>query len=112
MPSATPRWRPSRSALRGRLRATDLLARVGGDEFAVLLRATSGGPARVLADALAVEVRATTLGPGLPAIALDASIGVADFGTPPLPSAHELLALADAAMYEAKRGGGAERRRA
>jgi diguanylate cyclase (GGDEF)-like protein/PAS domain S-box-containing protein len=96
-------------ALRRRLRATDLLARVGGDEFAVLLRATTGGPARALADALECEVRATRLGEGLPEIALDASIGVADFSPPALPTVSELLDGADAAMYAAKRGR-AERR--
>jgi diguanylate cyclase (GGDEF)-like protein/PAS domain S-box-containing protein len=96
-------------ALRRRLRATDLLARVGGDEFAVLLRATSGGPARTLADALQEEVRATRLQEGLPEVALDASIGVADFGEPPLPTVRELLDSADAAMYAAKRAR-AERR--
>ncbi len=93
-------------SLRGRLRATDLLARVGGDEFAVLLRATTGAPARALADALVREVRATTLEPGLPAIALDASIGVADFGPVALPTVRALLEEADAAMYTAKRAGG------
>ena len=96
-------------SLSRRLRATDLLARVGGDEFAVLLRATSGGPARALADALIGEVRATRLEPGLPQIALDASIGVADFGPPTLPSVRELLDSADAAMYAAKRAGSRRR---
>ena len=93
-------------ALRRRLRATDMLARVGGDEFAVLLRATSGEPARRLADVLVREVSTTTLEAGLPPIALAASIGVADFGTPPLPTVRALLACADAAMYAAKRSGG------
>jgi diguanylate cyclase (GGDEF)-like protein/PAS domain S-box-containing protein len=96
-------------ALLERVRATDLLARVGGDEFAVLLRATSGTAARVLADALRGAVRATTLDADFPAVALDASIGVADFGAAPLPSALELLASADDAMYAAKRGGGEHR---
>ena len=93
--------------LRDRLRSTDLLGRVGGDEFAVLLRATSGDRAQAVADALASCVRETVLGPGGPAVALNASVGVADFGGFPLPTVEELLATADAAMYAAKR----ERRR-
>jgi diguanylate cyclase (GGDEF)-like protein/PAS domain S-box-containing protein len=91
-------------ALDRRLRSTDLLARIGGDEFAVLLRVTGGEAARKLAADLVRTVRATTLAEGMPAIALDASIGVADFGEPPLPTVQELLAAADAAMYAAKRG--------
>jgi diguanylate cyclase (GGDEF)-like protein len=91
-------------ALDRRLRSTDLLARIGGDEFAVLLRVTGGEAARKLAADLVRTVRATTLAEGMPAIALDASIGVADFGEPPLPTVRELLAAADAAMYAAKRG--------
>jgi diguanylate cyclase (GGDEF)-like protein/PAS domain S-box-containing protein len=91
------------TALRQRLRATDLIARVGGDEFAVLLRATSGDAARGVADVLAGVVRQTRLVAGNPAISLSASIGVADFGALPLPGAGELLAAADAAMYVAKR---------
>ena len=89
--------------LRDRLRSTDLLARIGGDEFAVLLRATEGAQARKVADALAERVRETRLGPGEPEIALDASIGIADFGSQPLPTVEELFAAADAAMYAAKR---------
>jgi len=92
------------AGLRDRLRSTDLLGRVGGDEFAVLLRATSGPPAQTVAAALRQRVRETTLGDGRPALKLDASVGVAEFGTFPLPSVEELFASADAAMYAAKRG--------
>jgi len=80
-----------------------VLARVGGDEFAVLLRTTAGPPAVKVAEELAARVRDTRLGPGQPEITLDASVGVADFGTDPLPSVEELLAAADTAMYAAKR---------
>ena len=97
-------------ALRKRLRASDLIARVGGDEFAVLLPATSGQGARDVADALADVVRETRLGPDAPAIALSASLGVADFGTVPLPTVQELFASADAAMYVAKRAARHDRR--
>ena len=91
------------SELRERLRTTDLLARVGGDEFAVLLRETTGARAQRVAEALAARVRETQLGPGRPELALGASIGVAEFGSLPLPTVEELLAAADAAMYAEKR---------
>jgi diguanylate cyclase (GGDEF)-like protein/PAS domain S-box-containing protein len=90
-------------ALRTRLRATDLLARVGGDEYAVLLRATAGTRAQKVADALEACVRKVRLEPGQPGIELSASVGVADFGTDPLPTVEELFAAADTAMYAAKR---------
>jgi diguanylate cyclase (GGDEF)-like protein/PAS domain S-box-containing protein len=89
--------------LRNRLRSTDLLGRVGGDEFAVLLRATAGARAQSVAESLAACVRETRLGPDQPEISLSASIGVADFGSYPLPTVEELLASADAAMYRTKR---------
>jgi diguanylate cyclase (GGDEF)-like protein/PAS domain S-box-containing protein len=91
------------SGLRERLRTTDLLARVGGDEFAVLLPATSGEGARRVAEALVDRVRATKLAPGQPVVQLNASVGVADFGAEPLPTVDELFAAADAAMYADKR---------
>ena len=85
------------AALRARLRATDLVARVGGDEFAVLLRATSGQDARDVADALARVVGEISLGEGAPDLVLGASVGVADFGCEAIPTVEALLASADSA---------------
>ncbi len=89
--------------LRERLRSTDLLARVGGDEFAVLLRSTGRRGAEEVADALTERVLQTRLAPGMPEIVLSASVGVTEFGAEPLPTLAELFAAADAAMYAAKR---------
>jgi diguanylate cyclase (GGDEF)-like protein/PAS domain S-box-containing protein len=90
--------------LRARLRSTDLLARHGGDEFAVILpEATSDTAARVaddLADAVS-EVEVVTLNDRLP---ISASVGTALIDG--LDSPAEVLALADTAMYDRKRRAG------
>ncbi len=89
--------------LRERLRGTDTLVRVGGDEFALLRPHTSEEAARRVACEVAAVVRAITLGTGKPMVALAVSVGVAAFGAAEhLPPA-ELLARADADMYVSKR---------
>ena len=84
--------------LERRVRASDVLARLGGDEFAVLLLHTPPDEALALAEALVDAVRGTA------PYGCTASAGVAPFGEG-APDAAELLALADGAMYAAKRGG-------
>ena len=87
-----------------RLRGTDVIARLGGDEFAVLLRATDAETAQRVATDLLTEIRHHTVAVGGQRVSMTASIGVAlleDGGT----DASQLLADADLAMYEAKRGG-------
>jgi diguanylate cyclase (GGDEF)-like protein len=90
--------------LRGVLRPSDTLARLGADEFAVLLEdlrephgATSVSERILLALAQPVEIRGHRL-------ELSASLGVAVSGDD-LCDPDELLRAADLAMYAAKSGG-------
>jgi diguanylate cyclase (GGDEF)-like protein len=92
----------------GRLLATSLQpaeegCRVGGDEFALLLGGADAVQAAARAGALAEGIRAHTFlsGDGIHA-RLDASFGWAAFPED-AGSASELLQLADARMYAAKR---------
>ena len=84
------------------LRPGDLLARMGGDEFAVLLPDADAARAREVADQLGTALRDAFVLDGMP-LHVDASIGIA------LCPEHGrdrslLLARADTAMYVAKRG--------
>jgi diguanylate cyclase (GGDEF)-like protein len=87
--------------LRTTIRGTDVAARQGGDEFTILLDRIGGTEeAEAFADRLAAEV-------GMPieldgrSIVVGVSIGIAMADGPEL-AADDLLAHADAAMYEAK----------
>ena len=87
------------------LRPRDLLARFGGEEFAVLLPETDGGEASTIADRLrgAVERPPDAGRPHGALPAATVSIGVA---TAQLSDSLEaLLSLADEALYRAKEGG-------
>lgn len=84
------------------LRQSDLVARIGGDEFVVLLPGCrSAGDARTVADNLRARLHPPYELPD-GALHLDASVGIACFpcdGADP----RSLLAHADRAMYAAKR---------
>jgi len=83
------------------LRATDTAARVGGDEFTVLLvRPSDAGEAQRVADRIAAAVSVPM--PFLPeGLALGASVGVA-MGDSLANDPGDLLRRADAAMYRVK----------
>lgn len=93
------------SVLRESLRAVDLAARWGGEEFALLLPGTDAlGAERVAERARAATENRTILSHAGDPIRVTASFGVAsspEHGRTP----DELLAAADAALYEAKRRG-------
>lgn len=88
------------AALVRNVRASDVVARVGGDEFAVLLWNVDGAAAAAKAAALEAAVYATPVCWGASTFVVGASTGVAPLG--PLDAPAEVLARADAAMYQRK----------
>jgi diguanylate cyclase (GGDEF)-like protein/PAS domain S-box-containing protein len=85
------------------IRATDTLARIGGDEFALILPGCDMGEAREIAEQLVRDLAkgpsATIAGRARP---VTAGVGVAPFGPGTERTAEELLVEADLAMYRAK----------
>lgn len=90
-------------AMRGRFRSTDILARLAGDEFAVLLPNTEAAESVVLADALIARLAADEVA----SWGVSVSVGVAPFGGDDNRTAEDVMATADSAMYRAKQRGGA-----
>ncbi|MGN6828429.1 GGDEF domain-containing protein [Paucibacter sp. M5-1] len=84
---------------RASLRDSDLAARIGGEEFALLLPGTGLAQAEQLAERLRLAIAELQL----PA-AVTVSIGCAELA-PGMDSADALLARADEALYAAKDGG-------
>jgi diguanylate cyclase (GGDEF)-like protein len=89
------------AALVRHVRASDVVARIGGDEFAVLLWNASEANVMAKAAALEAAVYATPVRWGSSTLVVGASAGVASIG--PLDTPGEVLARADAAMYARKR---------
>jgi diguanylate cyclase (GGDEF)-like protein len=85
-----------------RMRTTDVVGRIGGDEFAVVLPHCELDEAEDIADAIAKTIRLHAL-PG-EAAPITASIGIATFG-PRSGGIEDVLSAADSALYEAKRAG-------
>jgi diguanylate cyclase (GGDEF)-like protein len=88
------------AALSRSVRASDVVGRIGGDEFAVLLWNLNGPAAAAKAMALEAAVYATPVSWSASTLVVGASAGVALLGA--LDTAAEVLARADAAMYARK----------
>ncbi len=91
-------------ALRGSIREVDLVARLGGEEFGVLLPNTSAADAVPLAERIRQAI-AREGGRGAdPPVGVTTSIGVAGYRDD-MPNIDALLRAADAALYQAKAEG-------
>jgi diguanylate cyclase (GGDEF)-like protein len=90
--------------IRDNLRATDIVARYGGDEFMCLLPETGSDGAGVVAERIRKRIAGTALEAGRDAVATSVSIGVATYGEH--GEAFDALARnADRALYASKAGG-------
>ena len=90
--------------IRNAVRASDLAARYGGDEFVVILTRTDlHGRGRV-AEALRAGIEGVGRRLGYPPGLVTVSIGVAEFD-PAAPAEGDLLVAADRALYQAKAAG-------
>ena len=87
------------------LRQGDVAARYGGEEFAVILPAADAQGAAVVAERIRAEM-GKRLVPGMdPPRTVTVSIGVATITPDALHTPAQLIAAADAALYEAKHQG-------
>ena len=90
--------------IRHAIRASDLAARYGGDEFVVLLTRTELAGANRVAEAIRAGIEGVGRRLGYPVGLVTASIGVAEYDVR-RPHEGDLLGVADRALYQAKSAG-------
>jgi diguanylate cyclase (GGDEF)-like protein len=90
--------------MRERVRATDIVARLSGDEFAVLMPQTDTAGALQLGEDLRAQV-AESVAPVADAHGATISVGITMFGGKRDVGAEAVLVAADQAMYRAKEEG-------
>lgn len=86
------------------LRTTDLFARIGGEEFAVLMPGTPAPAAQMVAERLRQMVAEQAYATSGALVPVTISVGLATT-TPPIQSLDLLMDRADKALYAAKRRG-------
>jgi diguanylate cyclase (GGDEF)-like protein len=87
------------------VRASDVVARFGGEEFCVLLREADEAGAALLADRLRCTLRDTPVSTDRARLAITASFGVATAEVGSELGWEELFRRADGALYRAKQAG-------
>lgn len=89
---------------RAQMRAGDYAGRLGGEEFALVLRDTGEAAGMEIAERLRAQIGAETYATPQGRFAITVSSGVATLGRG-VATIEELLRRADAALYRAKAGG-------
>ncbi len=91
------------STLLRTVRESDVVSRLGGDEFGILLWNIGTAPAAAKAMELEAAIAATKVRLGSATVSVGASAGSATFEAGDMPA--DVIARADAAMYARKRAG-------
>ena len=97
--------------VRTEIRAVDLFARVGGEEFILALPETDAQAAAILAERLRLILETACVNRENPALCVTASFGVAEFRAEDR-TVDDVLKRADEALYQAKAAGRNRVRRA
>lgn len=87
------------------VRNEDVIARFGGEELAIVLRAVGLDAAERMAERLRKLVEATTIPLDGKDVRVTVSIGLAAYPASPVKTGEELLDAADKALYRAKHAG-------
>ena len=95
--------------LRERVRDTDVVSRIGGDEFAVLLLHVDEARAQRMAAEIESTLSTSRVPIGDSAVAISATVGTASL-EPSGAEVDDLLAVADAEMFRRKKSRGSESR--
>jgi len=91
--------------LKSKVRSTDIVARYGGDELAVMLIETSSKSAHDVAEKLKEEIGSHAFQWQTKQLGVNVSIGLATAPAPGIQEASHLIEAADRALYQAKKTG-------
>jgi diguanylate cyclase (GGDEF)-like protein len=91
--------------LKSNVRATDVVARYGGDELAVMLIETSAKSSHEVAEKLKLEIGSHIFQWQTTELSVSVSIGLATAPAPGIQEVSHLVEAADRALYQAKRAG-------
>ena len=90
--------------IQDRLRTNDIIARMGGDEFAILLPNTDAGKAQEMTQRLCIDLASQKINIGSEKVSATCSFGVCEFADANTDVV-DLLHIADQALYRAKQLG-------